>query len=45
MLSKQKRPKGDGAKEKGLHLVMDDPVVVLDSSILGERGNIELETR
>ena len=43
MLSKQKRPKGDGAKEKGLHLVMDDPVVVLDSSILGERGNIDLK--
>ena len=43
LLSKQKRPKGDGAKEKGLHLVMDDPVVVLDSSILGERGNIDLK--
>ena len=43
LLSKQKRPKGDGTKEKGLHLVMDDPVVVLDSSILGERGNIDLK--
>lgn len=43
LLSKQKRPKGDGAKDKGLHLVMDDPVVVLDSSIFGERGNIDLK--
>ena len=37
LLSKQR-------KEKGLvHQVMDDPVVVLDSSIFGERSIIDLK--
>ena len=44
LLSKQKKPKGEGSKEKALaHMVIDDPVVVLDSSIFGERGNIDLK--
>ena len=45
LLSKQKKSKGEGSKEKALaHMVIDDPVVVLDSSIFGERGNIDLKT-
>ena len=44
LLSKQRKAKGENAKEKGLvHQVMDDPVVVLDSSIFGERSNIDLK--
>ena len=26
-----------------VHLVMDDPVIVLDNSILGERTNIDMK--
>lgn len=44
LLSKQKKPKNEGSKEKALaHLVIDDPVVVLDSSIFGEHGSIDLK--
>lgn len=54
LLSKQKKQKGEASKEKGglkersvsvglVHLVMDDPVIVLDNSILGERTNIDMK--
>ena len=44
LLSKQRKAKGESTTEKGLvHQVMDDPVVVLDSSIFGERSNIDLK--
>ena len=44
LLSKQRKAKGENTKEKGLvHQVMDDPVVVLDSSIFGERSIIDLK--
>ena len=54
LLSKQKKQKGEVSKEKGglkwrsvsvglVHMVMDDPVIVLDNSILGERTTIDIK--
>lgn len=55
LLSKQKKQKREGSKDKGSfsffsvtlglgHLVIDDPVVVLDDSIFGERESIDLKS-
>lgn len=55
LLSKQKKQKREGSKDKGsfcllpvtlglVHLVIDDPVVVLDDSIFGEKESIDLKS-
>lgn len=55
LLSKQKKQKRESSKDKGsfcflsltlglAHLIIDDPVVVLDDSIFGEKEQIDLKS-